>query len=292
MLKGFTCPDWGEEPGRNNNIEYCVNHCSMPCVAPPFLKAMMAEEEANPHKGKIISVTMLTGGCKRKTALERTQDYYLVPDKKLPTFRGTLVHSLVERGNKKEMTEKGWIIEKNLLLPVKTKSGRWKLSGTPDYVDTENRVLYDIKTLQEYAVMKLVTGQEKGTWSDHISDSYVKQLNIYRYMGKRLNKFEVDKLKLQIFAFGRLILTGTRVKLRVRNGRYYEEQEFDVPDIPILDDSLIESWIHYEGDEWYNILFNEAKAPVCPEEWKWLCKSCIFNGTADCPDPDFERELS
>lgn len=290
-LKGFRCPVGGEAPGRDNKIQYCINKCTKPCVAPHVLAGMLAEEKHNPHKGKLISVTMLTGGCKRKTSLERNVDYYIEPDKKLPTFRGTLVHSLVELGKTRDIKKAGWLIEHHMELPVRTPSGEWTLSGTVDSVDVPHKTIFDVKTLQEYAVTLLVTGQEHGTWSDHISDSYVKQLNIYRYMGKKLGHFEADRLRLQIMAFGRLILTGTVVTYKVKTGKWYEPAEFYVPDVPVLEDTLVESWIHTEGDDWYKILFDDVKAPVCTKEWAWLCKSCVFNGTTHCPDPEFEREL-
>lgn len=291
MLKGFRCPAWGEEPGRDNKISYCVRKCTRPCVAPHILAAMLNEEKKNPHKGKMISVTMLTGGCKRQTTLERAIDFYVEPDRKLPTFRGTLIHSIVDKSKTKEIIKAGWLIEHHMELPVKTKSGEWTLSGTADSIDRTNRILYDIKTLQEYAVEKLIKGTNAGTWSNHIPDQYVKQLNLYRYLGAKTDSFEVDTLKLQLIAFGKMILTGTTIEHRVRVGRYYETQEFTIPDIPILEDSLVESWIHKEGDEWYNILFNNEVAPVCSEDWSWLCKSCVFYGTKHCPDPEFEREL-
>lgn len=250
--------------------------------------AMLKEDRDNPHKGKVISVTQLVGGCKRKSYLERTEDYYIEPDKKLPTFRGTLIHSLIEMGNTKEIKKARWLIEQNMRLPITTKSGSWTLSGTLDAFDSKRKTLFDTKTLQDYAVEKLVTGGEKGTWSSHISDSYVKQANIYRYMGKKLELFDAQRLRLQIIGFGRLILTGTTVKLKNKSTGWKEES-FEVPDIPILPDELIEEWINMEGDEWFRILFNKEPAPVCTEEWKWLCKFCIFNGTKECPDPDAER---
>lgn len=272
----------------DNKISYCVAKCKAPCTAPNVLSAILNEENQNPHKGKIISVTQITGGCKRKTFLERTQDFYIEPDKKLPTFRGTLIHSLIEKGNTKEIKKAKWLVEHHMELPVTTKSGSWVLSATLDAFDTKRKTLFDVKTLQEYAVEKLVTGNEEGTWSEHISDSYVKQANLYRYIGKKLELFDAKRLRLQIIGFGRMILTGTTVKLKTRASKWKEES-YEVPDIPILSDELIESWIDNEGDEWYRILYGNEPAPVCNDDWSWLCKLCVFNGTSHCPDPDAER---
>lgn len=249
---------------------------------------MLEEEKSNPHKGKMISVTQITGGCKRKVCLERTLPYHLEPDKKLPTFRGTLIHSLIEKGNTKEIKKAKWLIEQHMELPITTKSGSWILSATLDAYDKKRKTLFDVKTLQEYAVEKMVTGKEEGTWSDHISDAYVKQANLYRYIGKKLDLFDAKRLRLQIIGFGRMILTGTIVKLKTKASKWKEES-FDLPDIPILPDKLVESWINIDGDEWYRILYGNEPAPVCNDDWSWLCKSCIFNKTQHCPDPDAER---
>lgn len=288
-LKGFKCPSWGEEPGRNNKISYCINKCSMPCVAPNVLSAILKSDKDNPHKGKTISTTMLCGGCKRKTFLERNVDYYVEPDKRLPSFRGTMVHALVEEGATKEV-KKVWKLETSMALPVTTASGDWILTGTLDVYDPKRKTIFDIKTLQDYAVDKLVKGKEGGTWSEHIPDQYVKQLNIYRYMAHKLGLFEVNELRLQIIGFGRMILTGTQVTMKVRKSGEYVEEVYDVPNVPILDDKLIRSWIDREGDEWYRILYGDDFAPVCDEDWAWLCKYCQFNGTEHCPDPDNERK--
>jgi len=283
-LIGFRCPDYGESPGRANKISYCVKHCSMPCVAPHVLVAMLENEEKNPHKGKIISVTQLTGGCKRKSFLERTVDYYVEPDKKLPTFRGTLVHSVVEEAKSLRLKRAKWILEEHLELPVSTKSGSWTLSGTLDAYDPGRKTIYDIKTLQDYAVGKMIKGENEGTWSKHISDAYVKQLNLYRYMAHELKRFKVNRLRLQVIGFGRLFLTGTSVKY----GTKKDLQVYTVPDVPILPKETVEEWIQSEGDQWYRILFEHAAAPVRDEDYKWLCKICQFYQTEYCPNPELE----
>lgn len=287
-LKGFICPPIsGEEPGRNNTLSYCIKKCKSPCVSPHVLEAIYSLESKNPHKGKIISVSALTGGCKRKTVLERTEDFYVEPDKKLPTFRGTMVHAVIEEAKTTRIKKAKWLIEEHMELPVKTKSGDWILSGTLDAYDVLRETICDVKTLQEYALEKMVTGKQNGTWSKHIPDQYVKQQNLYRYMGRKLGLFDAKRLRLQAIGFGRMILTGTQVKF----GKKGREELYTLPDIPILPDEEIESWIQIEGDQWYRILFMGEKAPVVDKEYSWLCKSCVFFKTKACPDPQTEREL-
>ena len=285
-MKGFICPEHGESPGRKNLPNYCVTKCTMPCVAPQVLNAMYETEKQNPHKGKIISASMLCGGCKRKDFLQRTLDYYIKPDDKLPTFRGTLVHKIVEDAKQVRLAKAGWLLEKHMELPVKTEAGEWTLSATLDCYDASRKTLYDVKTLGTFATTKLVTGTEPGTWSKNIPDSYVKQLNIYRYMAHELKLFKVERLRLQLIDFSRLILTGTRVKY----GYGKNQKVSDVPDVPILSKKVVEEIIQREGDLWYRILFANQQPPVVGADYDWLCKICHFNGTKFCPDPKKERE--
>ena len=287
-LIGWTCPPHGEESGRDNEFDYCKNKCSQHCVTVPVLEAIRHLEEQNYHVGKNISVTMLTGGCLRQTVLERTQPYYIVPHKKIPTVRGTLIDSIIEAGSQ-HRTDEGWLLEEHMELPVTTKSGSWTLTGTMDIGDVQRKIITDVKTLQEYALQKLVTGTNDGEYSDHIPDYYTRQANLYRYMGKKLELIDAEHLKLQIISFGNLILTGTKPELGFRKGYKWTKENYDIPDIPILPDSLVEHRIETRGDEWYRILFKNEKTPVVDSDFAWLCKGCVFYKTEHCPDPDKER---
>ncbi len=291
-LVGFKCPEFGEEPGRDNKVDYCITQCSNPCVAPNLLASMLELEKDDSHGGKIISVTMLTGGCYRQTLLEKVLPYYLEPDKKLPTFRGTLVHLMAEQAADIMREKYGWLVEKRLLLPCSTTSGSWTLSGTLDAYDPlEHRLtIYDIKTIQDFGLQLLVEGRNKGEWSQHISEHYIKQINLYRYMGKKLDLFEAKKLRLQFVTLKHFVSTGTTKSIGFKKGFKWSVDQYDVPEVPIIDDEIVESWIQMEGDHWYRVLFLGEFAPVVNKEWSWLCKNCVFKGTRYCPDPDKERE--
>jgi hypothetical protein len=252
---------------------------------------MLEHENANYHTGKCISVTMLTGGCKRKTLLERTLSFYLEPNQVLPTFRGSLIHAMVEAGRKIMELKYQWQLEQQMAWPVTTAAGEWALTGTLDAWDKLRQSIEDIKTLQEYAVMKMVTATNKATWSDHYPDYYVLQLNFYKYMAEHLYNYVVKRLRLQLIGFGQFITTGIdKQVVGLKKGYKWTKDEYDMPDIPILPDKLIESIIQEEGDLWYRILFEGASAPVCSKDYSWLCKACQFKGTRWCPDPDKERE--
>jgi hypothetical protein len=163
---------------------------------------MIQDDEEGLRNVKTISVTMLTGGCKRKTLLERTLPYHAEPDRVLPTFRGRLVHAIVATDAERFTNQYDkWLIEHHMALPVSTQSGDWVLVGTLDAYDGYRSTLYDAKTLQEYAIKKMVTGGNAGEWSDHIPDQYTKQLNLYRRMGEKLGLFEVERMRLQVVSF-------------------------------------------------------------------------------------------
>lgn len=145
-LKGFVCPDIsGEEPGRKNELSYCVNKCKSPCTSGILLSAIVKHVNDNPHTGQRISATMLCGGCSRKTLLERTEDYYIEPSQGLPTLRGSLLHAVIEQGKSKELS-KNYLIEQHMELPVTTKSGSWTLSSTIDLFD---------KNVRHYTIQRL-----------------------------------------------------------------------------------------------------------------------------------------
>lgn len=285
-LVGFTCPSHGESPGRDNAIDYCLTQCKSVCAAPHVLAGMMQDEEADYHKDRRISVTMLTGGCKRRTLIERMAPFYALPKSRLPTYRGRLIHSLVE-DTRPVMEKLGWMIEMHMELPVTTKSGQWKLTATLDALDP-TMVLYDIKTFQDYALTKMVTGANKGTWSDHIPDQYVKQMNLYRYLLHVLHGVAVSKMRIQIMTFGDLVLTGTSPVVGIRKGYKWTQEQYEIPDVPMVEDDLVQHWINHEGDMWYRIMYEGEKAPIRDTEWEWLCKYCQFKGTQWCPDPDAE----
>jgi len=291
MLAGYICPKHGEEPERKNEVDYCVTQCKNPCVAPHILASMIQDDEEGLREVKTISVTMLTGGCKRKTLLERTLPYHAEPDRVLPTFRGRLVHAIISNDSESFIKRYDqWLIEHHMSLPVQTKSGEWTLVGTLDAYDGYRATLYDAKTLQDYAIKKMVTGGNAGEYSDHIPDQYTQQLNLYRRMGERLDQFEVERMRLQVISFRQLITTGTKPEVSVQKGWKWDKSEYDLPDVPILDNDLVDHWINTEGDEWYNILYEGKMAPVRDGEWAWLCKVCPFYGTKHCPNPEKESK--
>lgn len=302
MLVGFYCPSHGEEPGRQNEISYCLNECSNPCVAPNVLAALLDDPDWKPRNEDYrISVTMLTGGCKRKTLLERTLPYYALPNDRLALFRGKLIHGVVEDSTealhsftKGEDGSSRFFIEEKMELPVTTQSGTWTLVGKLDMADLIRGTIYDHKTLQEYAIMKMVTGANSGTWSPYYSDQYVLQTNIYRYMAKhRWPNIEFNRLRLQIIGFGQLVTTGTtNHEVKIRKGYKNTNDAYDIPDIPLLDDDIITGIIEREGEEWFKILYAGAQAPVRDTDWQWLCKYCQFFGGKHCPDPDKEAGTS
>lgn len=110
-LRGYVCPQGGEEPGRANPIDYCLGSCKNPCVAPPLLGAMFKADTENYHQGDYISASMLAGeGCARQVVYERYEDFYDLPRKRFWPFRGTVIHRICE-GAGDFIEQFGWLQE-------------------------------------------------------------------------------------------------------------------------------------------------------------------------------------
>lgn len=292
MLVGFKCPQHGEEPGRENKFDYCIHECSNPCVAPHVLASLLDDPEWRLRDERRVSVTWLTGGCKRKTLLERVLPFYAEPNDRLALFRGKLIHSLVEDcAEAVEGVSDKWIIEAKMELPMVTASGEWMLVGKLDAGDIPRKTLYDIKTFQDYAIMKMVTGTVGGTWSEHYQDQYVLQLNIYRYMAREVLEKIFERLRLQMIGFGQFVITGADEQIvTIKKGFKQTKDPYTIPDIPILPDEVVTGWIEEEGEQWIQILYEGRKAPIRDIGWEWLCKYCQFYQTKHCPDPEAEAK--
>lgn len=201
-LIGYVCPPGGEEPGRQNARDYCLTECQLPCVTPPLLAAMWKADTGNYHQGDYISASMLSGsGCARQVMFERYQDYYDMPQKRYWPFRGTHAHSIVE-GAADIIAPFGWLQEIRMATtlqyaqpaPVFDEQGQWTgdvdstqdleivVRGTCDAYNPVTRTLVDCKSMADKKVEMMIKGSTPGTYSKHLQDSWVAQLNIYRFL--------------------------------------------------------------------------------------------------------------
>lgn len=213
-LRGFTCPPGGEEPGRQNEIDYCLGHCKKPCVMPPLLAAIWKADNQNYHQGDYISASMLAGtSCPRQTVLERSHDFYEVPVRRYWPFRGTLAHRMCEDAAG-VIDKYGWLQELRLSTTleydhpapifeariletrdgpqtVKVFTGRYEptealkvtVNGTVDAYNPYKRLLCDQKSQADKKAEMMVKGQKaEGSFSRNLQDEHVMQVNTYRWL--------------------------------------------------------------------------------------------------------------
>lgn len=93
--------------------------------------------DAHQERGDRLSVTTLSGGCMRGTLLERKEDYIGSLDGAYAAFRGTMVHSMLER-----TARAGSLAEWRFF----TKVDGQEISGSPDLITYDT--VWDWKTTE------------------------------------------------------------------------------------------------------------------------------------------------
>jgi len=324
-LIGYVCPPGGEEPGRQNHVEYCLNGCAQPCVTPPLLAAMWKSDTGNYHQGDYISASMLAGsGCTRQVMFERYETFYDLPQKRYWPFRGTHAHSIVE-GAADVIAKYGWLQEIRMATtlkyplpaPVFDASGEWTgdydsakdleivVRGTCDAYNPLTQVLVDCKSMADKKVEMMIKGSTPGTWSKHLQDSWIAQLNIYRYLISKTTVPErvhtefashgLPKLKGKTFpAPKKLYIQGIAMMSHPVSGSKVAHKErgkvtlYDLDNVPVWTISDIEDYIRPRALSWYRALNLKQTPPVVPADKSWLCKNCAFYNSACFPEKERE----
>jgi len=323
-LKGYVCPPGGEEPGRQNELEYCLRSCQLPCVTPPLLAAMWKADTTNYHQGDYISASMLAGsGCSRQVMFERYEDFYEQPTRRYWAFRGTHAHKIVEDAADM-IAPYGWLQEirmattltYELAAPVFGDDGVWTgdfdssknleivVRGTCDAYDPVRRVLVDCKSMADKKVDMMIRGSTPGIYSKNLQDSWVAQLNIYRFLISRTpippeirETFQnlglppfggrhfpaPKKLYIQGIAMMSHPVSGSRLGVTARG----QTTLYDIDHVPVWTLEETEAYIRPRALEWYKALKLKQMPPVVPKDKDWLCRSCAFRGQP-C-DPEKER---
>lgn len=91
----FVCPAGKPTEGEVHTPKHCITECSHQCYSPFLMAAIISSNQRNHHKGKYLSATALTG-CARKLQLERTKDYAEHYQNLFYSYRGTVMHQVVE----------------------------------------------------------------------------------------------------------------------------------------------------------------------------------------------------
>lgn len=322
-LKGYVCPPGGEAPGRQNELEYCLTDCQLPCVTPPLLAAMWKADTTNYHQGDYISASMLAGsGCSRQVMFERYEDFYEQPTRRYWAFRGTHAHSIVE-GAADIIDRYGWLQEirmsttltYELAAPVFDAHGLWTgdfdstkdleivVRGTTDAYNPIRRLLVDCKSMADKKVDMMIKGSTPGTYSKNLQDSWVAQLNIYRYLISRTPVPDSvretfhnlglpplrgphfpapTRLYIQGIAMMSHPVSGSRLGVTARG----QTTMYDIDDVPVWSLEETEAYIRPRALEWYKALNLKQMPPVVPKDKDWLCRSCAFRGNHCHPDEE------
>ncbi len=319
-LTGFVCPPGAEEPGRRNEVAFCVQGCATPCVLPPLIAAIHAAERQNYHQGAYISASMLaSGGCPRQTWLERRVEFYDTIRRRFWAFRGGIVHAMVE-GAPQHWFDGRWVQELSMHThldfpdepaPLFDDEGRFtgefdptqplrlRLNGTCDAYDVANRTLWDAKTTGDFKLDQFIAGKDFGDgYHRHIDPVHIMQMQVYAYLLARtvMSDEIADTLG---FTRGSLFPKPDAVVIQkigmmdiARSGSRHATKKWgkttlhDIEHCPVYDDETIDAWIRPRALQWYRWLVLGEKPPVVSEDGAWICNFCQFKDVECIPEPE------
>lgn len=136
------------------------------------------------------------------------------------------------------------------------------LSGEPDILDNEEKVIYDLKITKIYSYKEII---KQGS-----SHQYAKQINYYRLM------FGSD--------YSMVLLLALKDQSEVENSKSYMESAFvEVPIARIDDDKLIEEAVRFSDEVKFH-LENGTKPEKCEDTWQndFKCRHyCSYNVFCD-----------
>lgn len=360
-LTQWACPEGKPTYGEAHDPQHCITECADKCASPFLIAALTASAQGNHHRGKYISATMLSG-CKRKPFLERTIRYADIMKNSFYSYRGTVMHQVVEDASSYEMINAdgqsvsldsfGYLTEWRMLIgfcfehsgfavpdtvtpfdestwdavvcPECKRSRRKKserewilLGGTLDGLEPLWKsfdkatgvlecILWDLKTMQEYAVGYFIKGDKKNKYHLHVKDAHFWQAQVYKYLAERsippkaLRDSGVKEIKLvesniQVFSMGQFPRTGSSYRWKAH--WRHEEKNWPIPPIHFVSDEDIEEHVRVNARPIYeSLILNQKRPPICepegnkPGEHSWECRFCAFPGSKYCPHPGKEWE--
>lgn len=319
-LEGFRCPPFVPSAGRSNTIDFCLGECEHQCASPGLLAAIYKADTENHHTGTYISISMLTKNmCARQTVFERTQSFFEIPLKRYWSFRGTVAHGMVEKAVGL-IEDYGWIPEMRMAVPLVFDeypapvfdehgvfTGEWDTSkplimmvgGTCDLFNPVRRILWDLKSMADRKADMMVSGEKSGTYSSSLEDSWVEQLNGYRWLiantpvpDEYRKKFQLttecfpapETLNIQGISMMEIPRTDSVYQLRSAS----EAHTIDA--VPVWSLEETEQWIRKGALQWYKWLVLGEPTKVVPKSKDWLCKGCAFNGERIAGAPCHPKE--
>lgn len=162
-LVGIDCP----KHGQLSFEEAVTGKCD--CTPRFLLDSIINVAQRDYHKGNLISPTSLLG-CLRETYLTREYNYFATVSQLYYSWRGTLIHSVLNRPKLKN-----WVSEKTYKKTLAlNKKKAVTIKGTIDGYDELTFTLWDIKTIGDRGLNFII--------KDGAKKEHVEQLNIYRWL--------------------------------------------------------------------------------------------------------------
>lgn len=128
---------------------------------PPALLLALFSDRCDP-----VPTPSALDGCLRRFELQRTTDYYTIPEKGLAAAYGTAFHSALEVA----ATAEDNVQESRLTATIDVDGTPYVITGTPDHVDEAASELLDWKT-KNYVGVRFQP-----------SESHIRQVNVYAWL--------------------------------------------------------------------------------------------------------------
>jgi len=289
---------------------------------------MWKSDTENYHRGDYISASMLAGsGCMRQTFLERFEDFHDLPTKRYWPFRGTHAHKIVEEAAG-ILAPYGWLQEirmstvlvfPDLPAPIFSAAGEFEGSfnfdtplqvvvrGTCDAYNPFRKDLVDCKSMADTKVEMMIEGASPGLYSRNLQDSWVTQLNIYRWLISHtpvpdevraelrrhglpelegVNYPAPDRLYIQGIAMMSHPVSGSKHAHKVK-GRGVKVYEIDA--VPVWELADIEAYVRPLALKWYKALNMRRQPKPVGKDKSWMCKNCAFYKKACNPELEWAK---
>ena len=211
MVRGFICEKTGERMAFEDCLE-CARTRINRKLDCPFDEATIDGMIFNQKFKKNISVTMISG-CHRGTFIGRENETYVYPSQLYWAFRGQIAHKIMEEVDlhQDEIKERPFLKE-------------WEgieISGIPDLIIPNQKVLKDYKTSKSVPSYRSKTTGKIYAWENHRT-----QLNLYRW----LVPHEIDTMEVVYFSMEETLICPVEIwpeepkrKSDISVDRYMEE---------------------------------------------------------------------
>lgn len=256
----------------------CALHPLHPCGYPPDLLEMMRNGSSGEPGMDAYTPSRLLNQCERQRILCGKHDYYIPVDAQWPRIRGTMVHSLFEKGG----TYPGILTSfREVRLECRLSLGGSKevlFTGKADFIGVVHQDGDEVHVkVVDYKTTNYISAKLLDLSQDTKGRQYIMQVNMYAWLVrralpealKRAVTVIVDELEIVFFDMKRVVRFTTAGDISY-GGRTYRA-------IPFLEDAQVEAWIRQR------ILEKQQADRELPDVLEgypdhWACQRCpVFN---------------